>query len=123
MIYIAASVTMYQDPRYEQAIAWARERYGSALPSAVQWESTRHWLEGWPDLLPKLERIVVITDRQGLIGRGVYRELTEAMEYGTPIELLRFIDGEIVPVEDFELLIVDPDDWRRFARPTFLSED
>jgi hypothetical protein len=116
MNYLAASVHMYEHPDYERAIAYVQWRHGSVAPARDMYVNTRDWLRRWPNVVERLEPAYFILDpADGTIGRGVYRELTDCAKRRVAAYLIRFDDDGLVATADFELLIVNPDNWRRYA--------
>jgi hypothetical protein len=116
MNYLAASVHVYEHPDYELAIAYVQWRHGSVAPARDMYVDTRDWLRRWPNVIERLQRVYFILDPDdGTIGRGVYRELTDCAGRGVPIYLIRLDEDGLTATADFELLIIDPGNWRRFA--------
>jgi len=114
--YLAASVHVYEHPDYERAIRFVQDRHGSVNPARGMYADTPEWLRRWPEMIERVRRVYFILDPDdGTIGRGVHRELTDCTARGIPAYLICFDGSGVIATEDFELQVIDPGNWRRFA--------
>ena len=114
--YLAASVHVYDHSDYDRAIRYVQRRHGSIAPARGMYTDTPDWLRRWPEVIERIRRVYFILDPDdGTIGRGVHRELTDCAARGITTYLVHFGESGAVATEDFELQVIDSDNWRRFA--------
>jgi hypothetical protein len=118
IIYIASPVGTYDTPRYDLMIAHAQRAFPDAklLPARGLYRDRAHWLATWPAHLARLLALVFFTDRDGSIGYGVYKEITDAQARGVPIHYLSD-GGALVLGARVALDLLDGGlPWRRYAQ-------
>jgi hypothetical protein len=117
IIYVAAPTTLYWSPRYDQALATVHTLFPGTcvLDARSAWASDQDWLRRWPELLPTVETVVVVTD-EGWIGYGVFTEVNDALAISIPVLLL---DGDALhPWNRVTVIEQNPNEWRRYMRVT-----
>src|SRR4051812_39425533 len=89
-VYLGAPMQTYRHHAYDDALARIRARFpdASILSPRELFTSNRDWLDQWPLILPTLDALVFITDRDGWIGKGVHKEVLDAASLAIPVELL-----------------------------------
>ena len=56
----------------------------SIIATKGLYQDTAPWRERWPEILPTVQAFAFMTDTEGWIGRGVYRELEDSRAAGIP---------------------------------------
>ena len=106
---------MFRSPLYESLIQASAERFPRALifSPREEFSSSAHWLARWPDLCMQLSALAFITDPDGWIGAGCYRELTDAAGLGVP--LWHCNGTQLAPLLELRFDSIVVEDWNHYA--------
>jgi hypothetical protein len=118
VVYLASSMSTYQTPRYDAMVAHVQRAWPDAelLPARGLYTSSAHWLATWPNHLARLTATVFFADVDGSVGKGVYKEIEDALAASLPVFYL-YDDGGMVPREAVSLILIrDGMNWRKYAR-------
>jgi hypothetical protein len=58
---------------------------GEVVPARDQWHDTEDWLAGWPSLVGTLDAVVAFGEPDGIIGRGTFTEIVDAVDAGCEV--------------------------------------
>jgi hypothetical protein len=86
-VYVASLIPTYPTPRYDRFLEVAAEHYQNCevIPAREHWYDTTGWLEGWPCLLRSLHALVAFGEPDGIVGRGTFVEIVDAVEAGREV--------------------------------------
>lgn len=121
-VYLASSLHTYATPEYSRYLNTLAGLLPDAkiLPARDLFRSNDDWRHRWPDILPTLDALVYVEDRDGYIGRAVYTEIIDALAQGIPVRYLAPAGHlyELATEDDGEpvLTAFHPFDWRQFAQ-------
>ncbi len=148
-VYCTAPRTMYASTTYDEMVQIAEELFPSNLMEDEDGDlwgeettviesrevfkggSASDWEHDWPRIRDEADGLVFITDEEGFIGSGVYREIQDLKRRGKPVFLAlagerrqgRLFtnrkDGGMAAesLDGIHIEIVDGGkDWKRYAR-------
>jgi hypothetical protein len=118
VVYLASSMSTYDTPRYDAMIEHARQAFPDAelLPARGLYTSSAHWLATWPTHLARLTAVVFFADTDSSVGKGVFKEIEDALAAKLPVYFL-YDDGGMVPHKDVSLILIrDGMNWRKYAQ-------
>lgn len=113
-IYLAASIPLYTDPAYDQALRLIKTRHPHAtiLPCRGLWPDTASWLATYQDVLKPVRILYILVAPDGVVGRGIFKEWLFLQRRGVPAWRVH-VDGRVEPLE--ELVVIDAGNYRRYA--------
>ncbi len=53
------------------------------------WSSRKEWLGTWDELLPRIDRVILLPGCRGEVGLGGLQEVVDAFTWGIPVEVVR----------------------------------
>jgi hypothetical protein len=79
---MASPLPTYPTTRYDQFLKVVTEHYDDweVIPARDHWHDNEDWLAGWPSLLGTLDAVVAFAEPKGIIGRGTFAEIADAVE-------------------------------------------
>jgi hypothetical protein len=112
---------MFRSRRYRKLLEVTAQRFpdASILAARDAFRSSAEWRAKWPAMLLKLSALTFITDPDGWMGAGCYRELQDARRRGLAIH--HFDGKQLVALDDVRFDCIDPADWDRYAHLDLLS--
>lgn len=113
-IYAVHPISTYRTPYEGKQLARIAERFPDAEvvnPADSRWTPSQ-WQKEWPKVLPTLDAVVVFPDLAGYIGRGGYKEVTDAVAKGLPVHHLTSFGVWC----ESPTYTVRRGDWTRYAR-------
>jgi hypothetical protein len=121
-VFLAAAIAKHGSADYAAALEEIRRKHPAAeiIQDAGLWTGAKHWRATYREMLRALAitDLYVLTADDGTVGRGVYDEwryLTE--ELGATARAALFPGEPRGELAAFELEVLDPDNWRRYAVP------
>lgn len=116
-LYVASPLQLHGTPLLEEAVQALQARYPEAvlLLPAKLFRDRRDWLKRGHTILRESTRLVVVTDDDGWIGRGVWSEVEIALQLGQPVAWCPR-PRILVPWEEVACSPLDETNWTRYAR-------
>lgn len=117
-VYFAAPVTTYLTRHYHRGLTLTKDlfEYGDVISARDEFKSTDDWLEKWPKIMPTINVVVFISDEDGWIGKGVWREINDvANNHG----IVAYLDRNLMyryPLEWIEFIDWPSPSWRYYKR-------
>lgn len=89
-IYLAGRLVDEHSPHRAELVQVVRDAHPDAdiLDGAGLWSSNEDWLASWHELLPTLDRVVLVPGKRGEVGLGQLQELVDAWTAGVPVEVV-----------------------------------
>ena len=117
MIYYAHSMKIYNSSRESEEFKFIQGHFkGSEVVNPngdIPWMGT---MKPYRDAV-KRSKMVVLSEFEGCIGRGVYEEALTAIQNGIPVKCIRYNNGQPKLVDVNALREEDRRDWAvRYAR-------
>ena len=118
-VYVSSPLHLYGTPRLEAAVQFLRDRYPEAvlLLPAQLFRDRRDWLTRGESVLDQCTQLVVVTDDDGWIGRGVWHEVTVVRHAGRPVAWCQR-PGVLIPWEEVTWSPPDETNWTRYTHLT-----
>jgi hypothetical protein len=118
VVYLASSMSTYATARYDAMVEHTRRAFPDAelLSARDLYTSSAHWLSTWPDHLARLTALVFFAETDGSIGKGVYKEIEDALAAGIPVYYLYDSGDTVLHTFVSLILIRDGVNWRKYAR-------
>jgi hypothetical protein len=116
-VYLSSPLALYGTKTLKQAIAAVEARYAGAavlLPSEL-FRDRGEWLRRSPDVLRTMTRLVVVTEADGWVGRGVNTEVQTALGLARPVEWCPS-PGVFIPWSDVHCSDPDATNWTQFVQ-------
>jgi hypothetical protein len=116
-LYVASPLQLYGTPRLDEAVQTLRALYPEAvlLLPAQLFRGRQDWLQRGQAILRECTRLVVVTDDEGWIGRGVWSEVATVLQLARPVAWCPR-PGLLVPWGEVTWSPPDETNWTRYAR-------
>ncbi len=89
LVYVAHPVTTYGTPHERDVLdrLAAVLRGAELIDPSKLYASTDEWLADWPEMVVKIDALVLFTEPNGTVGAGCLREMAESLGRGLPVAL------------------------------------
>lgn len=89
-IYLACRLVDEHSPHRVELLKVVRQCYPEAevLDGVALWSSNEDWLASWGELLPGIDRVILVPGARGEVGLGGLQEVANAWTHGILVEVV-----------------------------------
>ncbi len=89
-IYLACRLVDEHSPHRAELLKALRRSHPDAeiLDGVDLWSSNQDWLASWHELLPRIDRVILLPGARGEVGLGGLQEVVDAWISGIPVEVV-----------------------------------
>lgn len=98
-LYLCGRLCDEHEPHRAELLDVVGRTYPSAeiIDGTSLWRDNDDWLASWRELLPTLDRVIVLPGPRGEVGLGGLQEVVDAWTHGIPVEIVTIVG--VRPIE------------------------